>query len=146
MPAVGPPDKQRKFAFVNLQLPPYQSALGALIGLSFTNIDLANSTAIERGVIPCTIDARWSPGVLIYEPVVSNTVLSSISDPGLLEYGTYAAGKPVHIDLSYANALNSVVSGYSLNNLSYTVFEYNLRWFYNSRSGAVDHGIGESTW
>jgi hypothetical protein len=135
-----------QIGFVDLKLPPYQSALGALIGLSFTNIDPVNSTAIERGIIPCTIDARWSPGVLIYEPVVSNTVLSSISDPGLLDYGTYAAGKPVHIDLSYANALNSVVSSYSLNNLSYTVLEYNLRWFYNSISGTVDHGLGEGTW
>lgn len=135
-----------QFKFVNLVNDTDRPALGALIGLSFTNYDPVDPKAIERALFPCTIDARWAPSALIYEPVVSNTVLSNFSDPGMLALAVFAAGRPVYIDASYGNALNSVIGSYSLNNLSYTVLEYNLRWFYNSRVGTVDHGFGEGTW
>lgn len=125
--------------FLTLELPPHKPALGTILGLSFTGPEFDNSSGIERTVIPCVIDARWVPSTLVYEPLVSNTVLSNISDPGTLDHAVYISGKPINIDLSYAKALNSELSEYILNNLPYTVLEYNMRLFYNSaEAGTVD--------
>jgi len=113
--------------------------------MSFERINPADSTAVERLLFPCIIDARWSPGSLIYQPVVYNTVLSNIFDTSRLEYSKYALGKPIQIDISYAHSLNSVLSDFTLDNLSYTVFEHNLRYFY-SHDGISDWKMGEGTW
>lgn len=132
--------------FLNLA-DPNVSLLGAIIGLTFSSDSEESST--HRLLFPCTIDASWTPTTLGFQPLMSKMMFSNISDPGASDHNGHASRERISIDASYANALNSVIedSTHTLANESYTVVEWELRYFYNNDNATAVYDVfSESEW
>ncbi|KAL9618331.1 MAG: hypothetical protein Q9160_006913 [Pyrenula sp. 1 TL-2023] len=107
-------DGSPKVEFVDLSEESGRPMLGALIGMQFYNakaLPLVANTA--QGLLACTLAAHWTPTNMSTDPRVDNVAALEESYPRpALKSKTFAEySRPITIDATYANKVNSVIPG-----------------------------------
>jgi hypothetical protein len=123
-----------QFNWTEVPLTGSQPLLGALIGMSFLSPERApffqNSTSkLVRGLMACTMDSRWAPTTMSFDPRADNIVILSDSDPAsiVMSADKMRATQKLRIDLSYLNQINAALTD---TERPFTVVEFILKWFY----------------